>query len=120
LSLRSLAVMARQQDGDSGSRDSGNSQLERQQGERVRGQRKPRRRMSANMSPLGIAQRYARALRLTAPKLATRMPMAAAEGYWLTDTLYFFLHQQPDTSTERIVVTPCIADCEARTLEKVI
>ena len=72
------------------------------------------------MSPLGIAQRYARALRLTAPKLATRMPMAAAEGYWLTDTLYFFLHQQPDTSTERIVVTPCIADCEARTLEKVI
>jgi len=67
-----------------------------------------------------MGERYARAVRLTAPKMASETPGLAVEGYWLNPSEYFFLREMFDVTLGRIVNIPSIANAEAGTVEEVI
>jgi len=64
-----------------------------------------------------ITQRYSRAVRLTAPKLAIETPGNAIDGYWLRDNLFFFLAERYEPSIERVVTTPSVADTVTNRVE---
>jgi hypothetical protein len=48
-----------------------------------------------------LAERCARAIRLTAPKIAARTPGLAVAGRWLTDDSYHFLSEPFEPSIDR-------------------
>lgn len=67
-----------------------------------------------------MIQRYSRAVRLTAPKIAAETPGTAVEGYWLDDNLFFFLAERIEPSVGRMVAIPSIANTETNSVEEVI
>jgi len=67
-----------------------------------------------------LRQRYIQAARLTAPKIAAATPAAGIDGYWLSDTLYYFLAERMDSSRGRMVAVPSIADCSSGKVVEVI
>lgn len=67
-----------------------------------------------------LAERYSRAVRLTAPKLAAATPGIAVEGYWLDDNRYYFLAERFEPALGRIVATPSIVDAESQRVQEVI
>ena len=65
--------------------------------------------MTANAGP-SIHDRYARAVRLTAPKIAAEAPAATLYGYWLNEHRYFFVAERWEPSIGRLVAVPSLAD----------
>lgn len=59
-----------------------------------------------------LAPRYARAARLTAPRVCAEVPNIALEGYWCDATRYFALLESRDRLSGTIRVTPSIIDAE--------
>jgi dipeptidyl-peptidase 4 len=60
-----------------------------------------------------MIERYGRAVRLTAPKLATESQDGIVDGYWLDESHYFFRTERLEPSSGRMVTTPMIAACAA-------
>jgi dipeptidyl aminopeptidase/acylaminoacyl peptidase len=69
---------------------------------------------------MSTSQRYSRAARLTAPKVAAQTPGLAVEGYWLDENLYYFLAKCMEPSVGCMVSVPSVADCKAQTVAEVI
>jgi dipeptidyl aminopeptidase/acylaminoacyl peptidase len=67
-----------------------------------------------------LSQRYARAVQLTAPKVATQTPGLAVEGYWLDENRFFFLAEKIESSLRRVVSIPSIAYCDAQRVEELM
>lgn len=67
-----------------------------------------------------MRQRYSRAVRLSAPKVAAEIPRVAVEGYWLDDSRFYFLSERVEPSLGRVVATPSIVDGETQRVEEVI
>src|SRR5690242_9555109 len=67
-----------------------------------------------------MLERYERALRLTAPKLASEVAEAAVEGYWLDASLFFFLAQRREPSLGRVLAVPLLFHAETDSVEEVI
>ena len=57
-----------------------------------------------------ISRRYARALPLTAPKVAARTPCMAVDGYWIQDGRYYFRAEAFDSKLDRLLATPSLFD----------
>jgi fermentation-respiration switch protein FrsA (DUF1100 family) len=64
--------------------------------------------------------RYQRAASRTAPRIATRVPTAPIEGYWLTNEYYFFLAERLESASGLMLRVPSIADCRSNTVQEVI
>jgi dipeptidyl-peptidase 4 len=67
-----------------------------------------------------MKERYERAVRRTAPKLAATTPAVVSEGHWLDATRFYFLAERVEPSLGRIVATPSIADCRTGQSREVI
>ena len=64
-------------------------------------------------STTSLLQRYRHAVELTGPRVAATTPGIAVDGYWLDDNRFYFLAEELEPSTGRVVVVPSIADCKA-------
>jgi len=62
-------------------------------------------------SEVSAALRYSRAANLTAPKIAAQTSGSQVEGYWLTDSVFYFLAERMDLSLARVVRNPSLFDC---------
>jgi len=69
---------------------------------------------------MSILERYQRAARLTAPKIAAETAGVAVDGYWLSATQYYFLSEKFDATLGRLIATPSIADAETGSIREVI
>jgi dipeptidyl-peptidase-4 len=69
---------------------------------------------------MSIAERYRRAVRLTAPKVAAELLTAGLEGYWLDETRYYFPAESVDPSLGTLVTVPSIADCVSGSVAPII
>jgi dipeptidyl aminopeptidase/acylaminoacyl peptidase len=67
-----------------------------------------------------VESRYARAARLTAPKVAAETPGLSCEGYWIDDERFFFLAERFDRSAGRLLATPAIAHRSTQHIEEVL
>jgi len=67
-----------------------------------------------------ITQRYHRAVRLTGPKLAAVTAGIAAEGYWLSDSMFFFCAERLEPLLGSILTVPMLADATTGTVEEVV
>jgi dipeptidyl-peptidase-4 len=67
-----------------------------------------------------MSQSYARALRVTGPKLAAETSGVAVDGYWIDDNRLYFLAERMEPSLGRMVAVPSIADCNSNKVEEVI
>jgi dipeptidyl-peptidase 4 len=67
-----------------------------------------------------MLQRYSRAARLTAPKIASQSPGLEIGGYWLDERCFYFLAERFEPAIEQIVTTPSLADTATRSIEAVI
>jgi len=76
--------------------------------------------MSSPNDVLSVTERYARALRHAAPKIAAETPDACVDGYWLDGTRYFFLAERFEPSIDRLVTVPSIADVKSGRTNEVI
>jgi dipeptidyl-peptidase-4 len=65
-------------------------------------------------------ERYERAVRLTAPKLAAETPGISVEGYWLDESQFYFLAEKIMPSIGRLVSIPSIANLMTNSVEEVI
>lgn len=57
-----------------------------------------------------MLERYCRASRLTAPRVAAATAGMWVEGYWIDESRYFFLDEKFEPSLKRIVGVPSIAN----------
>ena len=76
--------------------------------------------MSSRSAKDALSQRYSRAVRLTAPKLAAEAVGATVEGYWLNSSQFFFIAERFDSVRCRVIGTPSIADAESGRVHPVI
>jgi dipeptidyl-peptidase 4 len=67
-----------------------------------------------------MAQRYGKALSLTAPKSAAHRVGFAVSGYWLDDSRYYFLADILEPSLGRVVSVPTIADVVTKRITEVM
>jgi len=67
-----------------------------------------------------LRARYQRAVRLTAPRIASETPELAAEGYWIDNDRYFFLAEKLEASLARVVPVPSIAHCDTQTASEIV
>lgn len=67
-----------------------------------------------------MVERYRRASRLTAPKLASEVPDVARDGYWLDDERFFFVAETAASSGARVVPVPSILDMRNREVSEVV
>ena len=65
-----------------------------------------------------MRQRYSRAVRRTAPRVAATRPGVAAEGYWLDEDRFYFLAERFDPALGRLVEVPSIAHAQAQRVEE--
>jgi dipeptidyl-peptidase-4 len=73
---------------------------------------------SLSLTP--IRERYARAVHLTAPKIAAESLGAAVEGYWLDSSHFYFLAERIEPSLDRILSVPSLVDCETGNVHAVV
>jgi dipeptidyl-peptidase-4 len=76
--------------------------------------------MTSAVPELAMSQRYARAVGLTAPKIAVSTSGNSVEGYWLDERHFFFLAERIEPSLGRMLAHPSIANCETARIEEVI
>jgi dipeptidyl aminopeptidase/acylaminoacyl peptidase len=67
-----------------------------------------------------MLDRYSRALRLTAPKVAAATPGNAVDGYWLDDDQFFFLAEKIDPSIRRMLAIPSIANARTGSVQEAV
>jgi dipeptidyl-peptidase-4 len=67
-----------------------------------------------------MMERYSRAVRMTAPKVAATTPGLNLEGYWIGSSRYFLLEQAFDESLGHVIETPAIFECESQRIETLI
>lgn len=65
-------------------------------------------------------QRYARALRLTGPKIAAELPGGAGDGYWVDELHFYFTAERLDGSLSRKIGVPTLANLATGRVEEVI
>lgn len=63
-----------------------------------------------------LSARYNRAQTYTPPKLAATTPGVSIEGYWISNSKYFFLSERIHRKLGRIIWVPCIADLQQGTV----
>jgi dipeptidyl-peptidase 4 len=69
---------------------------------------------------MDMKDRYARALRRTAPKIAASTPGAIVEGYWLDDQRYYFAADRFEPALGRLMAVPSIANRASGKVEEAI
>jgi dipeptidyl-peptidase-4 len=66
-----------------------------------------------------LGQRYASAARLTGPRIAVELP-GVVDGYWVDDSLFFFLSETLDPKLGTVIDVPTLADVRTGEVEPVL
>lgn len=76
-------------------------------------------RSAARDASNSVLERYRRAARRAAPKLAVTTAGTSVEGYWIDPHRYFFLAERYEPTIGRVVSVPSIANCKAERVDEI-